>query len=141
MGMIGDALEYFSQTVLSTDVAGVAITYQIDADSISMNALPVGQGKDRTYAAAIGSRPSEAAFELMPPERGYCGFLIRVDALQIDGVRVTPDRGHRILVTKSSGVVEIYDVVAPKGMLPWRDEETLPHRIHYRVHTKYKGVQ
>jgi hypothetical protein len=140
--MIDDALQYLSETMLDPSVAGVVIRYQaVNGDELTLNALPVGQGKDREYAVGIGSKPSESVYELLPPEKGYCGFLVRVSEFKNEyGIPIMPNRGDRITLTRN-GITEVYDIAAPKGFLPWRDEETLPHRVHYRIHTKFKAKE
>lgn len=62
-------------------------------------------------------------------------FMIPVEDLVFNNVRVTPQRGDWILVTTVDPTgEERYEVAAPEGEKPWRFCD--PQNRLYRVHTK-----
>lgn len=61
-------------------------------------------------------------------------FIVRVEHLTLDGVRVEPHRGDRVLET-SNGTLYTHEVMPPGGDEPeWRYSD--PQRTTYRIHTK-----
>lgn len=108
---------------------GKAATYQQGSKSVNLTAVWQGDRRDREYVSRLADTPEATTFVLLPPEQGYCGFLVAVADLAAAGIS-QPERGDKILIGSDT-----YTLEAPDGLFPWRYAD-LPFKTWFWCHTK-----
>lgn len=107
------------------DETSEQVHYQVGAASVEMPAVLAATTFDVTDANGILTRVDSR------------DFLILASDLEIDGQRIEPAAGHRIIVGDLDDGQK-YEVASVGGADCWRWSDD--YRIRYRIHTKHIGA-
>lgn len=103
------------------------VVYQVVSSSITIPAT--------VYAGKFEVIEVDAAF---PVGDEPADFIIKVCDLVIDGERIEPATGHRIILGDVSEG-RVYEVMPIVGEKCWRFSDSF--QTEYRIHAKYVGTQ